>query len=506
MKKITTILSAAAALLATSAATAQCPGGQSTVTIDVTTDSWGYECYWELTPTGAGCGNSTIAQFGNIAEVGCGGGGAQVASAGGYGDNMTTTEDLGCMVNDACFDINYVDDWGDGGADFDVYVNGLLVESFTGTNDGGVFTFCVSAPAAYDAEITNGMPYEYTQVPYRELNAAGNCINDLEVTSAGTMDLTGVSVTATVLQDLSPVHTETVAIGTLASGAAGTATFAAYMPSAVGNYTVVYQVSTTETDEDPSNNAWGYEFAVGTSTYSRENGDKVGVIGIGAGEDGYLGSMFDVVGSYSYLDAIEVMIDNEDNSMDGATFTLEIFATDGTTPTTSLGTVTGTVGTTATSDWYTVALGTPMSLAPGRYLLALKEDAALQTRIGLASGVFTPNTGWVSWTSQPWATTESFSIEVAFMIRGLFSSSASVAEVDQLNVGLYPNPANDQITLSNIENGNAVEIINAEGKVVYTGAVNNAVETINVSNLDAGFYTVKVTGNNTIGINRFVKK
>ncbi len=38
----------------------QCPSGQTFVTIDVTTDAWGYECFWDLTPMGAGCGNSEI--------------------------------------------------------------------------------------------------------------------------------------------------------------------------------------------------------------------------------------------------------------------------------------------------------------------------------------------------------------------------------------------------------------------------------------------------------------
>ena len=36
---------------------AQCPGGQVEVYIDIQTDNWGYEVYWELVPTGNGCGN-----------------------------------------------------------------------------------------------------------------------------------------------------------------------------------------------------------------------------------------------------------------------------------------------------------------------------------------------------------------------------------------------------------------------------------------------------------------
>lgn len=511
MKKITTILSAFAAVLATTAASAQCPGGQAAVTVDVTTDSWGYEAYWELTPQGAGCGTSTIAQYGNVAEVGCAGGGLQVATGGGYANNTTTTENLGCLTNGDCFDINYVDDWGDGGADFDVYFDGILDQSFTGSGTGGVFTFCVSAPLNYDAAITNGAMYEYVQVPSFEVNTAANCINDLEVTSAGAMDLTGVTVTATVLQDLSPIHTETITIGAIASGAAGTATFTAFMPTAVGNYAVVYQVNSTETDEDASNNTWGYEFAIGTAVYARDNDDEVGNIYIGADGDGYIGVSYDVIDPYSILTGVSVKMNNETNANDGLVFDVEVFATDGSgVPTTSLATVTGTVGTTATSDWYDLTLGTPLNLAAGKYVIAIKEAAnTTNGYLGYASGAFTPGTIYAMWggtSPAPWTLVETLGAPVAFMIRGTFATSAAVAEMESMEVALYPNPATDEVTISNIANGNSIEVINAEGRVVYTGTVNNSVETINVSNLDAGFYTVKVTGNNVIGINRFVKK
>ena len=48
MKKILTII----LLFLTLFATAQCPTGETEVTIDVGTDNWGYEIYWELTPAG----------------------------------------------------------------------------------------------------------------------------------------------------------------------------------------------------------------------------------------------------------------------------------------------------------------------------------------------------------------------------------------------------------------------------------------------------------------------
>ena len=54
--------------IATVVAFAQCPTGETEVTIDVSTDNWAVEVYWELTPTGSSCGSAaTIFSGGNTA-------------------------------------------------------------------------------------------------------------------------------------------------------------------------------------------------------------------------------------------------------------------------------------------------------------------------------------------------------------------------------------------------------------------------------------------------------
>ena len=50
---------------------AQCPTGQTEVIIDVSTDNWGYEGYWELAPTGTSCGNAAAIFTGGNTAVGC---------------------------------------------------------------------------------------------------------------------------------------------------------------------------------------------------------------------------------------------------------------------------------------------------------------------------------------------------------------------------------------------------------------------------------------------------
>lgn len=136
--------------LITNLSFAQCPTGEVEVTIEIASDDYGYEAYWELVPTGNACGTGTIASGGNAA-VGCNGAGTQNQTPGGYANNQTFNEGPWCLQEGACFDIHYKDDWGDGGFEFTVFVNGYEIANFLGqTGMNEVYTFCASEPAQYD--------------------------------------------------------------------------------------------------------------------------------------------------------------------------------------------------------------------------------------------------------------------------------------------------------------------------------------------------------------------
>ena len=166
---------------------AQCPVGQKDVKIEVTTDNYGYAGYWQLVPAGNACGTGTIWEGGNDVQVGCTGGGDQDATtAYGYGDNITVTENIGCL-NEGFYDIKYIDDWGDGGMNFTVILDDIYpMYSFEGTGTGNTFNFEVTSPLDYDASITS-----ITTNPYNSpgdviirgsvFNYSANTINSLEV-------------------------------------------------------------------------------------------------------------------------------------------------------------------------------------------------------------------------------------------------------------------------------------------------------------------------------------
>jgi len=145
---------------------AQCLIGETEVTIDVDTDAFGYEIYWELVPSGNACGVGTIFAGGNTA-VGCGGGGVQNQTPGGYGNFASITEGPWCLLDGASYDIIFVDDWADGGATFTVNIGGFPIytwSSGTGGGTGSVFTFVVTPPQAWDLQGENLTTYNYVPV------------------------------------------------------------------------------------------------------------------------------------------------------------------------------------------------------------------------------------------------------------------------------------------------------------------------------------------------------
>ena len=141
---------------------AQCPAGEAEVEIVVETDNWGYETYWQLLPNGNSCGNGAIFSGGNAGQVGCNGGGQQDATAGGYGNNGTFTEGPWCLTLGDSYDIVSIDDYGDGGANFTVTVNGFEILEFGAAGSNSTETFIVAEPPALDLSTHHNLVFDYT--------------------------------------------------------------------------------------------------------------------------------------------------------------------------------------------------------------------------------------------------------------------------------------------------------------------------------------------------------
>jgi expansin (peptidoglycan-binding protein) len=75
-------------------------------------------------------------------------------------------------------------------------------------------------------------------------------------------------------------------------------------------------------------------------------------------------------------------------------------------------------------------------------------------------------------------------------------------------VSVYPNPAENTITLEGLDDVQSLQIVNLNGQVVLTQFLGGAVGTagVDIANLTSGIYVVKLTGTTTTSIVKFVKK
>lgn len=62
---------------------------------------------------------------------------------------------------------------------------------------------------------------------------------------------------------------------------------------------------------------------------------------------------------------------------------------------------------------------------------------------------------------------------------------------------VYPNPANDVLTIKGHNSGETIELVNMLGAVVLRQTANTTASRLDVSNLDSGVYFVRVTGDNS---------
>ena len=167
-------------------ALAQCPTGESEVHIQVITDDYGYETYWELLPNGNACGNGTLFSGGSTA-VGCNGAGGQQQIVQGYANNATIMEGPWCLANGAQFDIFWADDWGDGGGTFNVIIDGMTVAQFLGEGASDVFTFTVQPPAAYDMTVVQSRVPIYSRAG--DVNVVRGDVKNVGGTTVTSFDL-----------------------------------------------------------------------------------------------------------------------------------------------------------------------------------------------------------------------------------------------------------------------------------------------------------------------------
>lgn len=118
---------------------------------------------------------------------------------------------------------------------------------------------------------------------------------------------------------------------------------------------------------------------------------------------------------------------------------------------------------------------------------------------GYAIGTIIPNTAEIYFDFNAPVITNTFETEFVEQL-------LSVEEFSSNDFALFPNPATSivNIKLKNVSSGNAsVEVIDVQGKIVMQNVINESLQ-LNVRNLEAGLYFVKLKQNNNQTIKKLI--
>lgn len=93
-----------------------------------------------------------------------------------------------------------------------------------------------------------------------------------------------------------------------------------------------------------------------------------------------------------------------------------------------------------------------------------------------------------------------------FTACGLSTSNTELNTLDY--VAVYPNPANDFISIEGLDDVQSLQIINLNGQVIISETLggNTSKAGVDIANLPSGIYVVKLTGNTKSGTATFVKR
>jgi len=88
------------------------------------------------------------------------------------------------------------------------------------------------------------------------------------------------------------------------------------------------------------------------------------------------------------------------------------------------------------------------------------------------------------------------------------SIATGIPDMQQLKILLHPNPATDKIVVKMVEEASDVrlDIVNAYGQILLSQRITEPKPQVDISALPAGVYFVRLTGDKTVQVGKFVKQ
>ncbi|MBK7131086.1 MAG: T9SS type A sorting domain-containing protein [Crocinitomicaceae bacterium] len=288
----------------------------------------------------------------------------------------------------------------------------------------------------------------------------------------------------------------------------------AITPSALGNYTIEFEVIADATDDELANNTMDNEnYSVTTYTYATDYGNPTAAFYNWAGNnDGAcsIGNIYTIEND-DVIGGITARLDNnvvvEDQLMyyllykfDGSTYVYEDQTADYTT-------VTGDNG-----QFITLYFDGPITATAGDAFLAMGAHYGGTESVGFEMGGALMQ-GSVAGTDEATSLVSLSSPSAPFvrLLLNDFTSTEEMTVSDRFDV--YPNPASENITVSltlNKSENTVINVLDITGKIVATinvGTVNgdkNVV--ISLDEFNSGIYFIELVNNDGKQVKKFVKK
>jgi hypothetical protein len=374
-----------------------------------------------------------------------------------------------------------------------------------------------AVPAQYDATIlTKNYPMPYTQIPDSLMTPMSL---SAEVANYGTLGVSNVQVTFNVLDGTNNVvHTELSNIIPFLSSN-GTVTVyggsGAYMPENMSDlYTITYDVSIAETDDNPQNNADTllFDVMVTDSIYAKDDGNYTDGLGA-AGASPIIGQNFEFVKDVF----VHSVTTSHAGGLVGDEMSLKIYKCDPITKLPINNVYTSTTHTLAVAgggvgneQYVTFHISPAIQLDSGLYSFGIHQMSTNNLLVSTSEDIYMEGTTTLSIDGGAnWATAESFGFEVAFNIRPTVSlvpevpiNTKPIQSLEILDV--QPNPTKG-VFMVNLELSKKeavkLDIFNVQGQLIQSksmGDITNLQERIDLTNEGTGVYLVRLTIGNEV--------
>jgi hypothetical protein len=295
---------------------------------------------------------------------------------------------------------------------------------------------------SYNAGISNFASSEYSQIPLSQVLNTPTPFTST-ISNYGLMQLTGVTMNVSVTDASNAiVYSASSPTQSLAPGANANFSVNGFSPTYASTYTVKAYSTCNEGDQLNANDTLSWNIQISDSVYSRDNGNIVGGLGIGAGVGGYLGQAF----SISEADTLTSISMGLVQGYLGEEYAAVIWNTQNGVPSTIVGATDTLIYSSISSQFNTLPIDGLLVLQPGEYVVtAIEFDSTIQ--LSVTDQIFTPGKIWVNWaTLGTWSNVESFGSSFAkpFVLRPNFGTLCNtvnyqqvftICEGDSLSVG-----------------------------------------------------------------------